>query len=255
MNRSDNINDLAAALAKAQGAFKNPSRNREVTVRMKAEKGGGSYKFSYATFDEIINCVRKPLADNGLSFSQGLNGQAVVTMLMHASGQWLSTELPVKIGGGDNAAQAMGSGITYAKRYALTAMLGIASEEDDDGNAADGHVIDQSRDRYSNGHRPPPPPANGKPPNGTGSKPPNGNGHKPGNIDPDTRSGAAAMWAEQALDKLRQTARSHADVTGWRKMNAKTLAKLEAEHPPIHDKLMLDLDEFSRSLPSTLEAA
>lgn len=139
MNRSDTIAELAGALAKAQGSFEAVERNREVEVTMKS---GGKYKFSYATLDNIVEMIRLPLSANGLAYVQGVNGSengtVVETLLTHSSGQWIQTATPVRIE--DSKAQSLGSGITYAKRYALTALLGIVAEEDDDGNDADGNT-------------------------------------------------------------------------------------------------------------------
>lgn len=139
MRTSEQINDLAAALAKAQGAFVNPERNREVEVKT---KDGRKYKFRYATLDNIMDMVRKPLADCGLSFIQTLTRREsgsldLATRLMHISGQWIETAHPVPVDG--VKAQDVGSALTYARRYALTALLGVAADEDDDGNRADGN--------------------------------------------------------------------------------------------------------------------
>ena len=132
------IDQLATALAKAQAVITNPARNREVEVRTKT---GGSYKFRYATLDAIIDAIRKPLTDNGLWFTQTLeNGDGkyrLVTTLLHSSGQSLRSETPLLLQDAGN--QAFGSALTYMRRYALTAMLGVAADEDDDGNAADGN--------------------------------------------------------------------------------------------------------------------
>lgn len=145
MQTSDLICDLAGALAKAQGQFGNVAKNREVTVKTKT---GGSYKFKYATLDAISEAIRKPLSDNGLSYIQAVThaerGMAIDTRLMHASGQWLQTVTPIKTDGDGN--QAIGSAITYGRRYALSAMLGIVSDEDDDGNASDGNHIESQRE-------------------------------------------------------------------------------------------------------------
>lgn len=135
MKHSQEINELAAALAKAQGAMKG------------AEKDSKNPHLSnkYASLSAIIEAARKPLSDNGLSFSQLIGqtegGVILETVLLHSSGQWLSSEQPVTItvlsNRGINEAQALGSGLTYFKRYALAAMLGISTaDEDDDGNAA-----------------------------------------------------------------------------------------------------------------------
>lgn len=145
MQTSEQIADLAAALAKAQGQFGNVPKNREVTVKTKT---GGTYKFKYATLDAIGDSIRKPLADNGLSYIQAVAktdaGMAIDTRLMHASGQWLQTVTPMKIENDGN--QAIGSAITYGRRYALSALLGIVSDDDDDSNASDGNHIEHARD-------------------------------------------------------------------------------------------------------------
>lgn len=126
---------LAAALAKAQGAFPAISRDKEVTVQTKT---GGSYKFKYAPLDSILNAVRKPLADNGLAVVQLLDDGDLVTMLMHESGARLAGRVSIPAVEGN--VQAFGSAITYLRRYSIQAILGIAAEEDDDGNQADGNT-------------------------------------------------------------------------------------------------------------------
>lgn len=146
MRASENISDLAAALAKVQGGLSALVKNREVAVKTRT---GGTYTFSYTTFDAIIEAVRAPMADNGLAFAQGVGndgvGSVLTTRLMHASGQWIESDTPILVT--DNGAQAFGSGMTYAKRYALSSMLGIATDFDDDGNGSEGNGM-ESRDRH-----------------------------------------------------------------------------------------------------------
>jgi hypothetical protein len=146
MIKSDCIAQLAKALASAQAEITNPQKNREVTV---STKTGGSYKFKYATLDGILDAVRPALTKNGLWFVQTLaNGDGkyrLETTLMHESGEWVQSEQPLFVSDATN--QAFGSALTYAKRYALTGMLGIAADEDDDGNGADGNHIRESTDR------------------------------------------------------------------------------------------------------------
>ena len=150
MRTSDSIADLAGALALAQGAFANPSKDR--TVKVKSKKTGVEYSFSYATFAAVLDSVRKPLADNGLSFVQVTSadehGHLITTRLMHASGQWMEFDTPVFVSD-EGGPQAFGSGVTYAKRYALTSLLGITADEDDDANAAAGNSY-QMRARHNN---------------------------------------------------------------------------------------------------------
>lgn len=142
----EGINEIAGALAKAQSAITSPPRNREVTVKTKT---GGSYKFKYATLDAIIDHVRGPLTANGIWFTQTLaNGDGkyrLVTTLMHSSGQTIVSETPLLVDSADN--QAFGSALTYMKRYALAALLGVAADEDDDANSADGNTVTESKDR------------------------------------------------------------------------------------------------------------
>lgn len=140
MTFSEPVNEIFEALAKAQAKITNPPRNREVQVVSK--RTGGRYTFKYATLDAIIEHVRKPLTENGLWFVQnleeGTNGKyRLVTHLVHSSGQWVRGETPILAENGGN--QAFGSALTYMRRYSLTAMLGVAADEDDDANAADGN--------------------------------------------------------------------------------------------------------------------
>lgn len=134
-NSSHTIGALAEAMAKAQGAMQNPPKNKTVTVKTRDR---GSYEFSYATLDTIMDTIRKPLTDNGLSIIQMPGGICVETRIMHASGEWIAARTPIKAREGCSA-QEYGSAVTYAKRYALASMLGIAADEDDDANGADGN--------------------------------------------------------------------------------------------------------------------
>ena len=124
---------LAAALAKAQASFPAISRDKEVTVKLKT---GGEYKFKYAPLDSILAAVRGPLAANGLAIVQLLDEDVLVTSLLHESGAILSGRTPIPASEG---VQAYGSAITYLRRYSIQALLGIAAEEDDDGNHAAGN--------------------------------------------------------------------------------------------------------------------
>ena len=133
MDRSELINELATALSKAQVGF----------GAIKRSGSNPMFHSKYSTFDDVLAVVRQPLADNGLSFTQMLDvlgdAPALTTYLMHTSGQWMSATVPVIAMAGNkgtNEVQVFGSALTYMKRYALTAMLGVAGDEDDDGNGA-----------------------------------------------------------------------------------------------------------------------
>lgn len=127
MNHSELLNELGGALAKAQGQIQ----------AAKKDSANPFFKSKYADLASVWDACRKPLSDNGLSVSQfpceAENGVAIETMLIHSSGQWISSRYTMPVS--KNDAQAVGSAITYARRYALAAVVGIAPE-DDDGNAA-----------------------------------------------------------------------------------------------------------------------
>jgi len=128
------IAELAAALAKAQGAFTPVTKSK--TAQVRSDKG--NYSYTYSTLDELIAATRPALSANGLACIQHArtDGQrvVVVTELLHTSGQRLAfPEISLPAGG---TPQAVGSALTYARRYSLSASLGVAAEEDDDGRAA-----------------------------------------------------------------------------------------------------------------------
>src|SRR5487761_429352 len=129
MQMSEQINELAAALAKAQG---------EITGALK-DSANPFFKSKYADLASCWDACRAALSKNGLSVTQFPTTEATVTLLMtsllHSSGQWMRSSLLVQPK--DDTPQAMGSALTYARRYALTAIVGVA-QVDDDGNAASG---------------------------------------------------------------------------------------------------------------------
>jgi hypothetical protein len=132
MDRSESITQLATALAKAQGQFAAAAKSRT----------NPHLKNTYATLDDIIDAVRAPLAANGLAFIQplgmGAEGAYVLeTLVLHESGEWIGAGAPVSAATGMrgvNDLQAFGAALTYMRRYMLIALLGINTEEDDDGN-------------------------------------------------------------------------------------------------------------------------
>lgn len=150
------IGQLAAALAKAQGAIKPPKKDRTVTVKGRTKDGTPfTYDFSYATLDAIMDAIRVPLSENELAVMQTVGtdphgATCIRTVLAHSSGEWIEQTwvLPFR----PQKMQEYGSLITYARRYCLAPMLGITAEEDDDGNLAD-HNEAHRRDRRSSGFR------------------------------------------------------------------------------------------------------
>lgn len=125
--QSEQINELAAALAKAQGAMENAIMNRT----------NPHFKSKYADLSSVRDAIREPLSANGLSVVQVTQlterGMVLRTVLMHTSGQYITTEYPLPL---TPKPHEMGSAMTYARRYSLAALLCNASDEDDDGNAA-----------------------------------------------------------------------------------------------------------------------
>lgn len=123
--------NIAKALAAAQGAIGTVAHDREVKV---PTAGGSSYSFRYATLAAIMDAVRKPLADNGLALVQIPKVSAevvtVTTRLLHVSGESLESEVRIPLGKRD--AQGVGAAITYARRYGLSSLLGIATEEENE---------------------------------------------------------------------------------------------------------------------------
>ena len=132
MKQSENVSDLLAALVEAQAEF--PTMPKDKTA------GSGAYSYKYADLDTIATAIKPILKKNGLGYTQsvecGGSGLTLCTRVFHKSGQWIEGEalLPVITNTKSNAAQSMGMSITYMRRYALSAMLGITSDEDTDAN-------------------------------------------------------------------------------------------------------------------------
>lgn len=127
--QSETIGALAAALAKAQGEISPAPMDRDNPF----------FKSKYATLTSLWESARAALAKNGLSVVQSTdladNGDVVlITTLLHSSGEWIGGVYPVRTK--DNAPQTLGSALTYARRYAFGAMVGLTSDDDDDGNGA-----------------------------------------------------------------------------------------------------------------------
>lgn len=119
MNKSEQINELATALAKFQAGM----------GKVHKSEMHPQFKKPYASITDVIETIQAPLSEVGLSFAQFPDGQALTTILMHASGQWIESSYQLNPVKGDP--QGWGSAITYARRYALTAILGLGTEDDD----------------------------------------------------------------------------------------------------------------------------
>lgn len=134
---SDDISQLIAALAQAQGAFEQVLKDEHAKVESRRE-GARSYSYDYASLAAVLRAVRPHLSAAGIALIQapvaGQQAVRVITFLGHSSGQWMRNELAIGITSTD--AQTIGSAITYARRYALMSLLGVAPEDDDDGEQA-----------------------------------------------------------------------------------------------------------------------
>ena len=128
MMQSEQINELVTALSKAQG---------EITPAVK-DSLNPHFKSKYADLGSVWDACRLPLTKNGLAVIQTTeliqDRLTVITTLAHSSGQWMKSHLPVL--SATNTPQALGSALTYMRRYALSAITGVAPGDDDDGQAA-----------------------------------------------------------------------------------------------------------------------
>lgn len=127
MNKSESIKEIAPALLKAQKGIKAALK----------DSTNPHFKSKYADLSSVIDAVKEHLNGQDITFLQGIvpaeHGVGVETMLLHKSGEWLSSILEIPASKQD--AQGYGSAITYGRRYGLQSMCGVPAE-DDDGNAA-----------------------------------------------------------------------------------------------------------------------
>lgn len=122
MKQSEKIENLAKALCKFQ------SQMEAITK----DATNPFYKSKYATLDAIWSAIRKPLTDNELSVTQLPDEDGLTTVLLHTSGEYISSTAKIHMG---NKPQEQGSAYTYMRRYALSAILGLVTDEDDDANS------------------------------------------------------------------------------------------------------------------------
>lgn len=127
LHKSEEIKELAAALCQVQLEIEHAKKSQENPY----------FKSSYADLADICTVTKKVLPKHGLCYTQLVTGEtgkySLVTMLIHTSGQWLAGDYPLVPT--KNDPQSLGSAVTYARRYSLQAIVGMASE-DDDGNSA-----------------------------------------------------------------------------------------------------------------------
>jgi hypothetical protein len=209
---SEQTNELNAALAKAQAVMK----------AAPFDKVNPHFKSKYATLASVVETIRKPLADNGLSYTQTTvildTGLVLLTKLRHTSGQWVASEYPLRSG---LKPQEMGSEITYARRYSLSSIVCIAADEDDDAEIA---------------HKAPTAVAKESPIKPQTVAPPV---HpETGEVSPHEITAPNAVAYGQLVIAAVNVARDASEVFQWQQDNKTKLSKLEKQDPKIHGLVM-----------------
>ncbi len=139
MSQSELINELATALSKAQG---------EMQAAIK-DKLNPFYKSAYADLGSVWDAARPVLSKYGLAVIQTTelisdrNQILLVTTLVHSSGQWIKSHIPLNPSKPDS--QGVGAAITYLRRYSLSAIVGVVCDDDDDGEEAVGRGSKQAK--------------------------------------------------------------------------------------------------------------
>jgi hypothetical protein len=133
---SPSIASLAAALAKAQAELVNPEKSLTATIR--SEGGAAERSFRYAPLSSGLDIVRKTLGQHEIAtvqttaIDQAAGTVNLTTLLAHASGEWIASDWPVCAVADTATPRRMGAALTYARRYALFTLVGIAGEDDVD---------------------------------------------------------------------------------------------------------------------------
>jgi len=141
---STNIESLAGALSKAQLAIENVSKDKQ------------GYGYKYADLASCLQAIKKPLSDNGLSVSQLVTSdadkQVLVTLLLHESGQWLKSMFCIEnvVMKQCTSPQQIGAGLTYARRYALSAIVGLTQEDDDAASVPKSKKDEKTKEKEEN---------------------------------------------------------------------------------------------------------
>lgn len=206
------MKNLAQALNKMQGAM--PPAIKDAS--------NPAFKSRYADLASVWDAIRKPLADNGLSVTQQTDvtesGQMIlVTTVWHTSGESLAARYPLTPT--QNTPQSVGSCISYARRYSISALLGVV-QDDDDGTAASQGAATGDRKVTPPPPKPAPPPGEAK---GSGAK------AAPNN--------AAKAWADAAAKTI--AAMSEPDeVDAWAAANADKLLRLQSVQPELYTAVM-----------------
>ena len=133
MKTSESVENIAKALVLVQAEIKNTPATKE----------NPHFRSRYTPLDDVLDMARSVLPKYGMSVLQGVSGASetisVVTRILHVSGEWIESD-PLVMKAEKGTPQGQGSAITYARRYSLSGILGIATDPDDDGNEATGKI-------------------------------------------------------------------------------------------------------------------
>jgi hypothetical protein len=135
---SENIGTIAAALAKAQAELSNPEKSLVATIRTDGRGGSVERSFRYAPLSSGLEIVRKTLSQQEIAtvqttaVDQAAGIITLTTVLAHSSGEWIASDWPVCATSETATPHRMGAALTYARRYALFTLVGIAGEDDID---------------------------------------------------------------------------------------------------------------------------
>lgn len=142
MKTSESIINITTAFLKAQ---------REIVSVIK-DSDNPYFKSKYADLSAVIDACKDQLNKQGIAILQPIDGMTVETILVHMTGEWFSSSTPI-ISKDEHNPQALGSAITYAKRYGLQSMV-LLPAEDDDGNEASipSKTVSQTPAKTTDGH-------------------------------------------------------------------------------------------------------
>lgn len=153
--------EIFAAFAKAQSSMRKLTKNRKADIKTKS---GKDYNYGYADLPATLEACLDAFNEQGIGIFQaprpGQYGVDVTTLMTHESGQWILTA-PLFVPVDGNGAQDQGGGITFARRYALQAAVGLSPAEDDDGASAQANApasVDRSRQHHRRNAPPRPAP-------------------------------------------------------------------------------------------------
>lgn len=208
VSASPTIGKIAAAIAKAQSEF--GTVTRDSTADIQGRDGKRGYSYTYATLADSIAAVTKALTENEIALIQPTTSSrgaiTVTTILAHGSGEWISSDLSMPVA--DAKAQAVGSAISYARRYALQAFVGIAPEDDDGAAAQANPPPDEPR---AGSRKVTTPKGNG---NGGSKKPP---------TEPKTRPKKNDSEESESAQKVRDALADYRKASGDGDTNARVL--------------------------------